>query len=101
MPSHTHNVGYRETNGNYVPKGVKALWSFRTESDIYTPAINGVLTDMAPHGYATTHFNQNTAAEPLTTMATLAQIFLPRNQSCRLISLFTCGKGRLNKGDLL
>lgn len=60
IPSHTHNVGYYNSAGNYVPQGSTAFMSFRCQSSVYTPSINGVLTDMSPTGYTSNHFNQST-----------------------------------------
>lgn len=60
MPSHTHNVGYLSSAANYVPQGSTNLRSFRVSSNVYTPYVNGGMTDIAPTGYTSVHFNQNT-----------------------------------------
>lgn len=60
MPSHTHNVGYYDSASNYVPQNSINFKSFRRGSNVYSPYINGVLTDMGPSGYTSTHFNQVT-----------------------------------------
>ena len=60
MPSHTHNVGYYDSASNYVPQNSTNFRSFRRSSNVYSPYINGVLTDMSPSGYTSTHFNQAT-----------------------------------------
>lgn len=60
MPSHTHNVAYLASSGHYVPQNSTTLRSFRISSSVYTPDINGTLTDMPATGYTTTHFNQST-----------------------------------------
>ena len=81
IPSHGHGVGYKGSNGNYVPQNSTQFLSFRTGSTTYTPAINGVLIDIAPDGYTTTNFIQssgggashshgNTGSTSLTTNST-------------------------------
>lgn len=60
MPSHGHGVGYYASASNYVPKNSTAFRGFRYQSDIYTPYINGVLTDMGPSGYTYDNFIENT-----------------------------------------
>lgn len=60
MPSHGHGVGYYASAANYVPKNSKAFRGFRYQSDVYTPYINGVLTDMGPSGYTYENFIENT-----------------------------------------
>lgn len=60
MPSHGHGVGYYASSNNYVPKNSTDFRSFRYQSDVYTPYINGVLTDMGPSGYTYENFIENT-----------------------------------------
>ena len=62
MPYHGHGVGIKQTSGNYVPYNNTALLSFRNQSEIYTPAINGVLTDMAPDLYTYNNFIESTGS---------------------------------------
>ena len=60
MPSHKHGVGYLSGAGNYVPSGSTYLTSFRINSSVYSPYINGGLTDISPSGYTSNNFIQNT-----------------------------------------
>ena len=60
MPSHKHGVGYYASVGNYVPQDSLNFRSFRYKSNIYTPAINGGLTDMKPSGYTYENFIETT-----------------------------------------
>lgn len=60
MPSHGHGVGYYASAANYVPKNSTAFRGFRYQSDVYTPYINGVLTDMGPSGYTYENFIEKT-----------------------------------------
>lgn len=59
-PSHGHGVGYYASAANYVPKNSTAFRGFRYQSDVYTPYINGVLTDMGPSGYTYENFIEKT-----------------------------------------
>lgn len=60
MPSHGHGVGYYASSGNYVPQNSIKFKGFRYQSNIYTPYINGVLTDMGPTGYTYDNFIETT-----------------------------------------
>lgn len=60
MPSHKHGVGYYASAGNYVPQDSLNFRSFRYKSNVYTPAINGGLTDMKPSGYTYENFIETT-----------------------------------------
>lgn len=62
MPHHGHGVGIKQTSGNYLPYNNTALLSFRNQSEIYTPAINGVLTDMSPDLYTYNNFIESTGS---------------------------------------
>ena len=62
MPSHGHGVGIRQTSSNYVPYNNTALLSFRNQSEVYSPYINGVLTDMTPHLYTYNNFIEKTGS---------------------------------------
>lgn len=62
MPHHGHGVGIKQTSGNYLPYNNTALLSFRNQSEIYTPAINGVLTDMNPDLYTYNNFIESTGS---------------------------------------
>lgn len=62
MPSHGHGVGIRQTSSNYLPYNNTALLSFRNQSEVYSPYINGVITDMPPHLYTYNNFIENTGS---------------------------------------
>lgn len=59
-PSHGHGVGYYASSSNYVPQNSTAFRGFRYQSNVYTPYINGVLTDMGPSGYTYDNFIEKT-----------------------------------------
>ena len=48
---HSHPIQYRDTDGNYIPQHSTKIASVRIGSDIYTPGINGILTDITTGKY--------------------------------------------------
>ena len=51
LTPHSHPIQYHDSSVNYIPQHSAKIASVRIGSDIYTPSINGILTDIITGKY--------------------------------------------------